>query len=105
MSVDRLHDTTDIPSRLLDVDDTCVFESRSLDEREEIIVERLQNPVVLQRIQKVFSVGIAQSSLVASSMDGPATTTQAVGDRNSDPLIAVQRSHASVALADLNSLT
>ncbi len=33
MPVDRFHHVTDISSRLLDVDETSMVESRSLDER------------------------------------------------------------------------
>jgi hypothetical protein len=37
--VDRLHDVPDVSSRLLNVEDSSVFESRPLDEREEVVVE------------------------------------------------------------------
>jgi hypothetical protein len=101
--VDRFHDIPDVSSGLLNVNDSGVFESGTLDERKEIVVERHQNPVLLDRVREVFPVGVAQSSLVTSRVDGPATTAESVRDRNSDTLVTVQRPHAGGDSADRKS--
>jgi len=64
--VDRFHDVPDITPGLFDVDNSGVRGSRYFDEREEVVVERHQNPVVLDYVRKVFPVGIAQSLFVTS---------------------------------------
>ena len=103
MGLDNTTFLLDISSRLLDVNDTSVVEPRSLDQREKVVVEGHQNPVVVQSNGEVFSVGITQPFLGASCMYGPATTTQPVSDRYPDTLVAVQRSHASAASAERKS--
>jgi hypothetical protein len=53
-----------------------VLESGSFDEREEVVVECHQYPVVLDCIREVFPVGVARSPLVPIGVDGPATTAE-----------------------------
>lgn len=76
MRVDRFHHITDVSSGL--VNDPGVFEPGTLNEREKVVVERHQNPVLLDRVREVFPVGVAQSSFVTSCVDGPATTAESI---------------------------
>nr|WP_143423137.1 hypothetical protein [Halegenticoccus soli] len=87
--IDRLHDVSDISSSLLNVDNPRVFESGAFDEREEVVVERHQNPVVFECIREVLSVGIAQPLFVTSGVNCPATTAETVRDGNPDTLVTV----------------
>jgi hypothetical protein len=101
--VDRFHDIPDVSASLLNVDDSSVFESGTFDERKEVVVERHQNPVLLDRVREVFPVGVAQSPLVPSGVDGSAATAESVRDRYPDTLVTVQRPHAFADSADLKS--
>jgi hypothetical protein len=55
--VGRFHDIPDVTPGLVRVDDSGVFQSDTLDQREETVVERQQNPVVLDRVREVLSSG------------------------------------------------
>jgi hypothetical protein len=101
--VDRFHHITDVSSGLLNVNDSGVFESGTLNEREEVVVERHQNPVLLDNVREMFPVGVAQSSFVTSCIDGPATTAESIRDRDPDTLITVQRPYAVADSADRKS--
>jgi hypothetical protein len=50
VSIDGLYDVTDLSASLSYVNQSPVLQSPTLDEREEIVVEREQEPIVLDRV-------------------------------------------------------
>lgn len=71
MFVDDLHDITDLSSRLADVYQSLVWDLVAFDEREEVIVEGQQDPVVFDRVPQLFVVGISERAFVSGSVNGP----------------------------------
>jgi len=69
----------------------------AFDEREEIVVERQQDPTVVCRVAQLFAVGIAERSRFTCRVDRPTAATKSVGDRNLDTLVAIQLGHQTAA--------
>lgn len=56
----RVHDVTDSAAVLVDVQDTGVCEFLAVNEREEVVVEGHQEPVVPTGVGELFTVWIAE---------------------------------------------
>ena len=89
-----------LPAYLVSMDDTTVIETLLADERKEIVVERRENSVVLDGERELFSVGIAQSVVLANSVYLPAALAKTIRDGNPDVFIAVDRPRHAEAGSD-----
>jgi hypothetical protein len=85
VGVDSLDHVADVALSLSDVDDPGVVEPASLDEREKIIVERQQDPVVRRRVRELRTVGVTETVVLACRMDSPAAASKAICNRNQIP--------------------
>jgi hypothetical protein len=103
--IDSLYHLPDIPTCLLNIDDSSVIEIRVFDEREKVIVECHQYPVIVRGLRKMFSIRITESIFVASGIYCPATTTETICYRNPDTFVTVQGPHACAGSGDRNSST
>ena len=74
---------------LFDVDDPGVIDGGFGCQREEIVVERQEDSVVLDGERELFSVGIAQSVVLANSVYLLPALAKTIRDRNPDVLVAV----------------
>lgn len=103
VGIDRLDHVTDIAAGLSDVDDPGVVESSTLDERERVVVERQQQPVVRRRVRELFTIRVTEAVVVACRVDGPPATSEPIRDGNLDTLVTVDRPHAGAASAGRTS--
>lgn len=90
MFINRFHHVTNVPTSLLNVDDSSVVEIRVFDQREKVVVERHQNPVIVQGIRQLFCIRSTESIFVTSGVYRPATTAKSICDRDPDTLVTVQ---------------
>jgi hypothetical protein len=97
---DRLDDVADALACLVSMDDTAVMETLLADERKGIVVERQEDPVVLDDERELFSVGIARSVVLANGVYLPAALAKAIRDGNLDVLVAVDRPRHTEAGSD-----
>ena len=103
MSIDGLDHVSDITVRLSDVTDASMLPADAFDERQEVVIERQQEPVAFEGVLEMIPVRISECVLAAGRMDRPASPTQSISDRNPDPLVTVHRPHAGADSAGRNS--
>ena len=66
-------------------------------ERQEVVVEGSERPVVFDRVPELFTVWVSQGSVLAGGVHRPSAPTEAVGDGDPDTLVAVQRTRHAEA--------
>jgi hypothetical protein len=75
MCIDGFHHVPYLTAFLSNEDDAGVFEALAFDEREEVVVERQENPVVLDGVRQLVPVGVAKRAFISGRMNSPAAAT------------------------------
>jgi ribosomal protein L15E len=71
------------------MNDAVMVETLTFDERKKVVIERQENPVVLDRERELFPVSITKPVVLASGVNLPPALAKPVGNGNPDVLVAI----------------
>jgi hypothetical protein len=89
--INDFHDIADLPSSLLYVTHASMFQSLAFDERQKIVVECQEHPLVCDCVPQLLAVWITKRAFISGGVNCPPTSAESVSNRKPDTLVTVHR--------------
>nr|WP_241881453.1 hypothetical protein [Halorubrum sp. Ib24] len=91
MLINDFHDIAYLPSRLLYVNHAPMFQPLAFDERQKIVIECQEHPLVCDCVPQLLAVWVTKRAFISGGVNRPPASAEPVSNRQPNTLVTVQR--------------